>query len=104
MTPKKLILTDDAFATLTKQANVFLSSEEAASIKNQLSEALSAVSVLKELPTDKVGKMSSASGLNNVLRDDVVQPSLTQEEALSNASVTHNGYFVVNSVFESQDN
>ncbi|GAB4027324.1 MAG: hypothetical protein Fur0011_5070 [Candidatus Microgenomates bacterium] len=104
MTSKKLILTDDAFTTLTQQANVFLSSEEATSIKNQLSEALNAVSVLKELSTDKVGKMSTHSGLNNVLRDDVVQSSLTQEEALSNASVTHNGYFVVNSVFESQDN
>lgn len=104
MTPKKLILTDDAFATLTKQANVFLSSEEAASIKNQLSEALGAISVLKELPTDKVGKTSSASGLNNVLREDMVLPSLTQEEALSNANLTHDGYFVATAVFENQDN
>ncbi|MCQ3944403.1 MAG: Asp-tRNA(Asn)/Glu-tRNA(Gln) amidotransferase GatCAB subunit C [bacterium] len=102
--PKKLILTDDAFATLIKQANVFLSDEEAKNIKNQLSEALDAVSILKELPTDQVGKTSSASGLSNVLREDVAQPSLTQEEALSNASVAHDGYFIVNSVFESQDN
>ncbi|MDL1865679.1 hypothetical protein FBR06_00180 [Betaproteobacteria bacterium PRO4] len=56
MMPKKLILTDDAFATLIKQANVFLSDEEAKNIKNQLSEALDAVSILKELPTDQVGK------------------------------------------------
>lgn len=104
MTPKKLILTDDAFKALTKQANVFLSDEEAANIKNQLAEALNAVLILKELPTDKVGKTSSASGLNNVFREDVVLPSFTQEQAQSNASVTHDGYFVATAVFESQDN
>ncbi len=104
MTPKKATLTDTAFAALTQQANVFLTDAEATSIKNQLTEALTASSILNELPTDQVGKISSASGLTNVLREDVVQPSLTQAQALANAPVTHDGYFVVNSVFESQDN
>lgn len=104
MTPKKTILTDDAFLSLTKQANVFLTEEEAVVIKNQLSEALNAVSILEELPTDKVGKTSSASGLSNVFREDTVQPSFSQEEALSNANLSHDGYFVATAVFENQDN
>ncbi len=104
MTHKKTILTDKAFLSLTKQANVFLTEDEAIGIKNQLSEALNAVSILEQLPTNKVGKTSSASGLSNVFREDIVQPSFSQEEALSNANLSHDGYFVATAVFENQDN
>lgn len=92
------------FTKLVKQANLVLSDDEKTKIHTQLDEALGAVKVLDELDTSEVNKTSSASGLTNVLRDDEVISSFTQAEALQNASLIHNGYFVVPAIFESQDN
>ena len=100
----KTTLSDNEFAKLVKQANLVLSDEEKSKIHAQLDEALSAVKVLDELDTTKVSQTTSASGLTNVFREDIVTPSFTQEEALQNASLTHNGYFVVPAIFEAQDN
>ena len=100
----KTTLGDDDFTKLVKQANLTLSDDEKSKIHAQLDEALIAVKVLAELDTASVSKISSASGLTNVLRDDVVTPSFTQEQALQNANLTHNGYFVVPAIFEAQDN
>lgn len=92
------------FTKLVKQVNLVLSDDEKTKIHAQLDEALGAVKVLEELDTTTVSKISSASGLTNILRDDEIAPSFTQAEALQNASLTHNGYFVVPAIFESQDN
>lgn len=35
------------------------------------------------------------AGLNNVMREDVEKPGLTQEEALTNAPATQNGQFKI---------
>lgn len=98
------IISDINFAKLVKQANLTLSEDEKIKIHGQLDEALSAVKVLDQLDTSKVSKFSSASGLTNIFRDDIMTPSFTQAEALQNASLTHNGYFVVPAIFEAQDN
>lgn len=92
------------FAKLVKQANLVLSEEEKSTIHAQLDEALDSVKILSELDTSKISATTSASGLTNVLRDDEVLPSFTQEEALANASSSHDGYFVVSAIFESSDN
>ncbi|MEI8232456.1 MAG: Asp-tRNA(Asn)/Glu-tRNA(Gln) amidotransferase subunit GatC [bacterium] len=100
----KTTLTDNDFAKLVKQANLVLSGDEKSKIHAQLDEALSAVKVLDELDTTKVSQTTSASGLTNVFRDDVVTPSFSQAEALQNAKMTHNGYFIVPAIFEAMDN
>jgi aspartyl-tRNA(Asn)/glutamyl-tRNA(Gln) amidotransferase subunit C len=100
----KTTLSDIAFAKLVKQANLVLSDDEKSKIHSQLDEALSAIEILGELDTSGISKASSASGLTNIFRNDVVTPSFTQAEALQNASLTHNGYFVVPAIFETQDN
>lgn len=97
-------VSDTDFSKLITQANLILSDDQKKKIHSQLDEALSASHVLNELDTSKVGNATSASGLTNVLREDVVKPSFSQAEALSNASTTHKGYFVVKAVFENQDN
>lgn len=89
---------------LIAQANLVLSDQEQSTISSQLNEALSAISVLNELDTSTVSSVTSASGLTNVMREDVVKPSFTQNDALGNANQTHNGYFMVQAVFENQDN
>ncbi|KKU46124.1 MAG: Aspartyl/glutamyl-tRNA(Asn/Gln) amidotransferase subunit C [Microgenomates group bacterium GW2011_GWC2_46_7] len=99
----KISLTSDNFAKLIKQANLTLSADQQDKIRPQLDEALQAIGVLKELDTTKVKNTSSASGLTNVWREDIVQPSFPQELALSNSVHTRNGYFMVTAIFEPKD-
>ena len=89
---------------LVKQANLVLSDDEKAKIHTQLDEALNSVKVLQELDTAQVPVNTSASGLTNVFREDIVKPSFPQDLALKNAQSTHNGYFVVSAIFDSLDN
>lgn len=100
----KTQLSDKDFAKLVKQANLKLTDEEKSKVHAQLYEALNSVKIMSELDTSKVSQLSSASGLTNVLREDEVKPSFPQDLALQNARQTHSGYFMVPSIFESQDN
>ncbi len=97
-------ITQADFASLVKQANLTLTPHETKTIRTQLDEALMAVKVLEELDTSQVAQATSASGLSNVLREDVVTKCLTQAEALQNAPSVHQGYFMVPAIFEEQDN
>lgn len=103
MKPTPLI-TKDQFLKLIAQANLSLSPQQQRQIHAQLDEALKAIKVLQELDTSKIKTTTSASGLTNVTRQDLVTPSLTQGEALANAAQTHRGYFVVPAIFDPQDN
>lgn len=97
-------ISDIDFSKLIQQANLVLSDDQKQSIQSQLGEALSAVDVLSELDTSSIQVTTSASGLTNVMREDLVTPSFTQAEALSNAAMAHNGFFVVPAIFEATDN
>lgn len=44
------------------------------------------------------------AGLSNVMRDDVEEPSFTQEEALSNAPTSQHGAFLIPSILGGGDN
>ncbi len=48
---------------------------------------------LDGLNTENVEPMYHVIGLNNVFREDVVEASLPQEEALKNAPLQEKGYF-----------
>lgn len=97
-------LSADDFTKLVKQANLKLTAKEKSKIHSQLDEALNSVKIMSELDTSTVPGTSSASGLSNVLREDKVTPSFTQDLALQNAKQTQGGYFMVPAIFESQDN
>ncbi len=62
---------------------------------------LDLVSKLKTISTDNIQPTSQVTGQTNVFRDDKIDTDrvLTQEEALSNAKKTKNGYFVVPNIF-----
>lgn len=99
-----MTLSDQDFAKLIGQANLVLKEDEKAEIHSQLDEALGAVKVLDELDTTNVEELAQPiKDLTNVWREDVVTPSLSQSIALSQGK-THGEYFMVNNVFESQDN
>ena len=62
-----------------------LKDEEVPMYTAHLAEMLEYVEKLRELDVDGVEPMSHALPLFNVMRDDMVEPSLPREEALKNA-------------------
>jgi aspartyl-tRNA(Asn)/glutamyl-tRNA(Gln) amidotransferase subunit C len=66
-------------------ARLRLSDDELQRMTGQLGDILQYVDLLSELDTEAVEPMAHASEIANVLRDDVVRPSLTRDAALANA-------------------
>lgn len=98
----KQVISDSDFAKLVKMTKLTLADDEKKTIHSQLDEALKAIEVFDELNLKDVPPLSHPGGLTNVMRDDVVAPSFTQAEALSNAPNSHKGFFMVKGVLEEQ--
>lgn len=95
----------DKFTKLIKQANLTLDNQDIVSIRSQLNEALDSIKVFDELNTKGVTPLAQPiADLHNVLREDVIADSFTQEQALSQADHQHEGYFLVKAVFANEDN
>ncbi len=76
-------------------ARLGLSDEELARLQGQLNHILDQYAKLAEIDTDDIPPTAQTIELENILRDDVVTPSLPVEEVLRNASETDGGYVVV---------
>lgn len=87
------VITDDQFKHIAKLSRLSIKPEESY-IKDQLAQAAEYADVLKELNTDNVLPTFQVNHKKNVFRDDIVIPSLSQEEALSQAPKSTNGYIV----------
>lgn len=88
---------------IAKLANLPISSTEEKKFKKQLEETIDYVKELDEVKTNNVEPTSHVTGLENVLRDDIAKPSLSQEDALLNTNSKHNGFFMVNAVIENDE-
>jgi len=95
-------ITTEIVDKVAKLANLPLSEARKKEFAQQLNSVLDYVSKIQSLQTKDVIETSQVTGLENVLRDDVIddQRMLTQEESLSNAQKTHKGFFVVPAIFE----
>ena len=85
---------------IAKLANIPLKPEEEEKLEKQLDVTLEHAERLKEIDTESVGITSQVTGLENVMREDVAAPSLSQKKALANAKVTYNGFFRVKGILE----
>ena len=79
-------------------ANLTLSDAELKKFEKQLDETLAYISNLNEIDTKNVEPTNQVTGLENVTREDVAKPSLSQEEALSSTKSKHNGMFEVDAI------
>lgn len=90
-------------ATIDKLANLarleFNDSEKEA-IKKDLSKILSYVEKLNEIDTNGVEPLTHISDEVNVLRDDVVEETISQQEALKNAPDKNSDYFKIPKVLD----
>lgn len=97
---KAKTLTKDEIKHIARLAHLILTDKQLEWLVPQLSTVISYVSHVETLDTKGVVETSQVTGTENVFRDDVIDASrlLTQEETLSNAKKTHNGFFLVKAV------
>lgn len=102
VTDAKTVVTRKDIDHIAKLANLPISDEQSEELTKQVGGTVEYVSHLQSLPTEDVTETSQVTGLENVLREDEIDTTrmFTQEEALSNAKNTHNGFFVVGRVLE----
>lgn len=81
-------------------SRIHLKEDEVQYFTEQLGQILGYVEKLKSLNTQGVEPTSHVLPLQNVYREDHVQPSLPQNEALKIAVSSHKGYFKVPQVIE----
>jgi aspartyl-tRNA(Asn)/glutamyl-tRNA(Gln) amidotransferase subunit C len=81
-------------------ARLALTPEEEEQLGAQLGNILHYIEKLNQLDVSQVEPTSHAVPLVNVTREDVVRPSLSNEEALKNAPSKANGLFLVPKIVE----
>ncbi|MBU0628146.1 MAG: Asp-tRNA(Asn)/Glu-tRNA(Gln) amidotransferase subunit GatC [Nanoarchaeota archaeon] len=74
-------------------ARLKLTEKEIEKFLPQLKEILNAFSKLDEVNTDNTQPSFHPVELKNMMREDRIKPSLTQEQALSNSKENKDNYF-----------
>jgi len=96
----KKIISKDLVDHIAKLAKIPVSEREKESLAEGFNKTLAVVDELFKVDVKKVEPTHQITGLENVLRDDVVdeRKMFSQEQALSNTKNKHNGYFVVDQI------
>jgi len=81
-------------------ARLGLTDEELTLLEGQLNHILDQYAILAELPTDDIPPTAQTIELENILRDDVVRPSLPAEAVLANAPARQGEFIVVPSILD----
>jgi aspartyl-tRNA(Asn)/glutamyl-tRNA(Gln) amidotransferase subunit C len=98
----------EAMATLSRSdvehvaylARLGLTDEELTLLEGQLNHILDQYEILAELPTDDIPPTAQTIELENILREDVIRPSLSAEDVLANAPARQGEFIVVPSILE----
>lgn len=88
-------ITRDEVARVGILARLELTPEEIERFTGQLDSILGHFAQLQAVDTQDVPATSHAIALSNVLREDVVRPSMPREDLLANAPEARDGCFVV---------
>ena len=76
-------------------ARLGLTEDEIGLLQGQLNHILDQYAIFADLDTDEIPPTAQTIELENILREDVVTPSLPVDEVLGNASDAGDGYVVV---------
>ena len=90
----------DVVEEIAKLAKLELTPEQKKEMTCQLSRIITYIDKLNEVDTSAVPPTSHATGITCRLREDVIEPWLSQEEALANAPAKSKGYFSVPKVIK----
>jgi aspartyl-tRNA(Asn)/glutamyl-tRNA(Gln) amidotransferase subunit C len=84
-------------------ARLGLSEGELARLEGQLNHILEQYAKLAELDTDEIPPTAQTIELENILREDVIVPSLPVEAVLANAPEREGDYIVVPAILAAGD-
>ncbi|MBW8035085.1 MAG: Asp-tRNA(Asn)/Glu-tRNA(Gln) amidotransferase subunit GatC [Planctomycetes bacterium] len=85
---------------VAKLARLELTDSEVGQFSGELSAIIEYIEKLNELDVEDVEPLAHCLPIHNVFRDDVVKPSLDNEQAIANAPDRHDGYFKVPKVLD----
>ena len=89
------IITKKEVGYVAKLAKLEFNEEEKEEFTFQLNSILDYFKKLNELDTERVEPTAYVISMPNLLNEDKVKPSLSQDEVLSNAENIKKGYFKV---------
>jgi len=95
-------LTDEDVRKIANMIKIRLTDEEVEKIKSQLNTALEPVEVFNELDLEGVKPSAQTVGTKNRIREDKVEKSLSQKDAIMNAHQKIDGYIVVKRVVRNE--
>ncbi len=84
-------------------ARLGLSAEELGRLEGQLNHILDQYAILASVPTDHIAPTAQTIELENILRDDVVRPSLPVEDVLAGAPARDGDFVVVPAILGERD-
>lgn len=87
-------------AYVARLARLPLTKEESTRFSAQFERLFEFIRELQALDVEHVHPTAQVIPLSNVLREDVVKPCLSQEEALANAPDRENAYFKAPRILE----
>jgi len=88
---------------LAKLAALNISEADVEKYEKQLAELFTYMDQIKQLDLATVPETFRTTEEENILRDDVVIESLSQDDAVRNAKQTHQGFFVVPAIMKDPD-
>ena len=90
-----MIIDDDTLSKIAQLANIKIADNEREKLKNDMMAILSWVDKLNEIDTSSIDPITQMSKENNKVRGDENNHNLSVEDALKNARVKSDNYFVV---------
>ena len=81
-------------------ARLSLTDAELEAMTRQLGSIVEYVDQLQKVNTDEIEPLAHALAVHNVFREDVIRPSLTNEQALANAPDQADGHFKVPKILD----
>ena len=97
-----MALTNEQVEHVALLARLGLSDAERERMREQLSSILDHIDQLRAVDTSNVPPTAQVIPLEPILREDVVEPSLTVEQALANAPRSEGGYIRVRAILDSE--
>ena len=95
-----MALTDEQVEHVAMLARLGLNDEERERMREQLSSILAHIDQLRTVDTSNVPPTAQVIPLAPLLREDVVQPSLTVDQVLANAPRTEGGFIKVRAILD----
>ena len=95
-------VTDEMVERLANLARLSFTEDERKELQQDLERMIEFVEKLKEVDTTGVEPLLHMTNAVNVLRDDEVKKTITKQEALLNAPITDNNFFIVPKVIKKE--